>query len=96
MHPHSFDNILTFINETMIITLEIKSMAVTYVSIKKYVKFEINAHLTPHPICVITCGNGVVLKSPVGVRVSVPTDQVPCKTIEISNLHCALYTHYVT
>ena len=26
----------------------------------------------------------------------VPTDQVPCKTTGISNLHCALHTHIVT
>ena len=25
-----------------------------------------------------------------------PTDQVPCKTIGISNLHCALHTHMLT
>ena len=28
--------------------------------------------------------------------VEVPTDQVPCKTIGISNLHCALHTHMLT
>ena len=26
-------------------------------------------------------------------RIRIPTDQVPCKTIGISNLHCALHTH---
>ena len=26
----------------------------------------------------------------------VPTDQVPCKTIGISYLHCALHTHMLT
>ena len=30
------------------------------------------------------------------VRISVPTDQVPCKTIGISKLHCALHTHMLT
>ena len=25
-----------------------------------------------------------------------PTDQVPCKTMGISNLHCALHTHMLT
>ena len=29
-------------------------------------------------------------------RINVPTDQVPCKTIGISNLHCALHTHMLT
>ena len=28
--------------------------------------------------------------------IRVPTDQVPCKTIGISNLHCALHTHMLT
>ena len=27
---------------------------------------------------------------------NVPTDQIPCKTIGISNLHCALHTHMLT
>ena len=34
-----------------------------------------------------------------GVEVStgqVPTEQVPCKTIEFSNLHCALHMHVLT
>ena len=30
------------------------------------------------------------------LRISMPTDQVPCKTIGISNLHCALHTHMLT
>ena len=30
------------------------------------------------------------------LRIRMPTDQVPCKTIGISNLHCVLHTHMVT
>ena len=30
------------------------------------------------------------------LQINVPTDQVPCKTIGISNLHCALHTHLLT
>ena len=30
------------------------------------------------------------------LRISVPMDQIPCKTIGISNLHCALHTHTLT
>ena len=30
------------------------------------------------------------------LRIRMPTDQVPCKTIGISNLHCALHTHMLT
>ena len=30
------------------------------------------------------------------LRIRMPTDQVPCKTIGISNLHCALHMHMPT